>query len=77
MKGVCKTVVSNYDKAVSHRPGVATHKTPPPHQASENPQLPGRVESLYEELLAKTLRNVMDVVGAVRGGKSLFFRCSS
>lgn len=41
---------------------------PPQNQASDNPQLLGRAESLNEELLAKTLRTVIDVVGAVRGG---------
>lgn len=56
-------------------------RPPPQNQGSENPQLLGRVESLYEELLAKTLRNVMDVVGAVRGGitflrMQLLIRCS-
>lgn len=54
---------------------------PPQNQASDNPQLLGRAESLYEELLAKILRNVMDVVGAVRGGVTflqmhLLVRCS-
>lgn len=80
MEGTWETVVSNYDRAVSRRLGAAIHKTPQ-NQASDNPQLLGRAESLYEELLAKTLRNVMDVVGAVRGGVTflqmqLLVRCS-
>lgn len=66
VEGTCETVVSNYDRAVSRRLGAAIHKTPQ-NQASDNPQLLGRAKSLYEELLAKTLRNMMDVVGAVRG----------
>lgn len=45
---------------------VGVHKTSQ-NQASENPGLAG--ESLAEDdLLAKTLRNVMGVVDAVRGG---------
>lgn len=62
MEDVCEAVFSDYDRAVIHR-----LKSRRSQDLSENPGLAGESRA-EDDLLAKTLRNVMGVVDAVRGG---------